>query len=239
MATDPETLYQQLGRLIQTMPDLEQVPLTEDVYEWTAQAYALVAEAGDAVDAGMFKLAMNNQGASLGAVHQIKAIVYRTFAVMEMRVPAGVAGSFIPVGDAFDAYTALSKVLQTATMDVLIVDPYMDETALTDFGSAVPEGVRFRLMADNASCKPTLQPAALRWVEQYGAARPLSVRLAPPRCLHDRAIFVDQKVAWTLTQSLKDFATRSPAEIVRADDTAELKIAAYEEIWSSAGVIIE
>ena len=114
----------------------------------------------------------------------------------------------------------------------------MDETALTEFGSAVPENVCLRLMADQASCKPTLQPAARNWVKQYGGTRPLLVRLAPQNTLHDRAIFVDQTTAWTLTQSLKDFAKRSPAEIVRADDTAALKIAAYEGLWVSAQVIV-
>jgi hypothetical protein len=68
--------------------------------------------------------------------------------------------------------------------------------------------------------------------------QPPQARLAPPKTLHDRAIFIDQTIAWTLTQSLKDFAKRSPAEIVRADDTAALKIAAYEEIWLRAQIIV-
>src|SRR5205814_5682968 len=106
---------------------------------------------------------------------------------------------FIPAGNSFDAFAALSKVLQTAAQDVLMVDPYMDETALTEFGGAVAQNVRLRLMADEKDCKPTLQPAAAKWVQQYGATRPLLLRLAPPKSLHDRAIFIDQKVAWTLT----------------------------------------
>lgn len=77
-----------------------------------------------------------------------------------------------------------------------------------------------------------------RWVLQHGSARPLSVRFAPQKALHDRAIFIDNAKAWTLTQSLKDFAKRSPAEIVRADDTAALKISAYEAIWAGARTIV-
>jgi hypothetical protein len=71
------------------------------------------------------------------------------------------------------------------------------------------------------------------WTSQHGTSRPLGVRLAPPRALHDRAILIDGMTAWILTQSIKDFAKRSPAEIVRADDTASLKIAAYEAVWWS------
>lgn len=95
-----------------------------------------------------------------------------------------------------------------------------------------------RLLADEKDHKPTLTPAATKWVGQYGTGRPLQVRLAQPRTLHDRVILIDSKTAWTLTQSLKDFARRSPAEIVRADDTAALKIAAYENAWVHATVIV-
>lgn len=240
MASDPEMLYRQLGRLIETMPDLTQSPVPGEVHLWVARAYALVNEIKNLADPALFSVTANNLGttARLQAAHEIRTIVYRAFAVAEMRVPVGISGAFIPVGDSFDAFTALSKVLQTATKDVLIIDPYMDATALMEFGGAVPENVCLRLMSDQSSCKPTLQPAANKWVQQYGETRPLLVRLAPQKTLHDRAIFIDQTTAWTLTQSLKDFAKRSPAEIVRADDTAALKIAAYEEVWASAQVII-
>lgn len=242
MATNPETLYRQIGRLIEVMPDLTKKPLPQEAHLWVARAYALVKEVGNGhgFDAISFASASNALESVLSdnAAHEIKTIIYRAFAIAEQMAPIGVSGAFIPVGDSFDAFAALSKVLQTATKDVLIIDPFMDEVALTEFGTAVPEKVCLRLMADQASFKSTLQPAGNKWVQQYGEARPLLVRLAPPRTLHDRAIFIDQTAAWTLTQSLKDFAKRSPAEIVRADDTASLKISAYESIWDSAQIII-
>ncbi len=122
---------------------------------------------------------------------------------------------------------------------MLIVDPYLDEAVLTEFGGAIPLGVTLRLLSDHANHKPTLSPAAARWVAaQYGVQRPLAVRLAPEKALHDRVILIDGTNDWLLTQSLKDFAKRSPAEIVRADDTAALKIAAYEAIWAAAAVVV-
>ena len=50
---------------------------------------------------------------------------------------------------------------------MLVVDPYMDETALSDFVLMVPEGVPIRLLSDNATVKPTLRPARDRWLKQY------------------------------------------------------------------------
>jgi hypothetical protein len=92
----------------------------------------------------------------------------------------------------------------------------------------VPESISLRLMADQKDHKATLIPAAQKCVSQYNTTKPLNVRLAAPRSLHDRAIFIDGTIAYTLTQSLNAFAKRSPAEIIKADDTANLKIAAYE-----------
>jgi hypothetical protein len=148
----------------------------------------------------------------------------------------GQASPLIPVGNSFDAYAAVAKVMSSAKRDVFVVDPYMDDTVLIDFGGTLVDNVALRLLTDQATAKPNLAPAAARWKAQY-AGRPLEVRLASPKALHDRAIFIDGSEAWTVTQSLKDLAKRSPAEIIRADDIAPLKIAAYEDVWSRATVI--
>lgn len=142
-----------------------------------------------------------------------------------LKASASARGAFIPMGNAFDAMTAIGKVLTGAKHDLLIVDPYMDEKALTDFGLLAPESVFVRLLADEHNHKPTLQPAVDRWKKQYGQKRPLAARLDKTRRLHDRLIFVDRADVWILTQSLKDFAARSPASMVRTDsDAAALKV---------------
>jgi hypothetical protein len=171
----------------------------------------------------------------LSAAQGLAVTVHRALAKAELKAPAAAQGSFIPAGNAFDALSAIGKILGRATRDVLIVDPYMDEKALTDFALLAPERVQIRLLSDLNSVKPTLHPAAARWVAQYGTSRPLEARLAPARTLHDRLIAIDGAVVWVLTQSLNAFATRSPASIVRVDDeTAELKIPAYQAMWGSA-----
>jgi hypothetical protein len=198
-------------------------------YEARNRADALVMETGQTADSFDWRAATRRLQTAdkFDAVETMKMVLYRAMAAAELKAPASAKGTFIPVGNSFDAFAALAKVLQTATADVLIVDPYMDETALTEFGGAVPSGVTLRLLADQATQKPTLQPAAVKWVAQYGATRPLQFRLAPSKALHDRAIFIERTTAWTLT-----------AEIVRADDTAALKIAAYEEIWAKAQIVV-
>jgi phosphatidylserine/phosphatidylglycerophosphate/cardiolipin synthase-like enzyme len=240
MTLNAENLYRQMGRLLETMPNLNPYPLPTEAQQWLGRADALVKESGDLRDSVDWRVTMGtfNTGSRETRIQQLKEILYRVLASAELRAPASARGAFIPAGSSFDAFAAVSKVLQSAAREVFIVDPYMDESALTEFGQAVPAGVSLRLMADDKNHKPTLPPAAQRWAAQHGAKRPLAVRLAPPRSLHDRAIFIDGTTAWALTQSLRDFAKRAPAEIVRADDTAALKIAAYEAIWQAARVVM-
>jgi len=223
------------------MPDFSgYAPLTKDHLTWIGRAHALVKESSDIIALAEFSSASNNIQSALrhDAANQITLILYKLLGAAELKAPPSARGTFIPVGSSFDAFAAVSKVLQTAAKDAFIVDPYIDETILTDFAGSLPDGVSLRLLADQSAAKPSLTTAAQRWAHQYGNSKPLAVRLSNPKLLHDRAIFIDRKTTWILTQSLKDFAKRSPAEIVRADDTAAMKIAAYEAIWLNSNVIV-
>jgi hypothetical protein len=234
-----ETLYRRIGRLLETVPDLTRIgDLSTDHMQWFARAVALVEASGDSSSASMIRNATSDLLSPRPHEASKKAlmVLYKVFADAELDAPAGVQGSFIPVGNSFDAFAALTKILGSAQREILVVDPYMDESVLTDFAGAVSSGVALHLLSDKATAKPTFMPAAIRWAQQKPGT--LLARLAPPKALHDRAIFVDGTTAWTLTQSIKDFAKRSPAEIVRADDIAPLKIAAYEDIWTVSDVVV-
>ena len=238
MPLDPESLYMQLGRLVETMPDLGTPgPIPPEMQQWLGRASALVEEVVSVADMASINAAISNLDVHRrpDLVQTIISVVHRALAKAELSAPATAQGAFIAAANAFDAFAAIGKVLSAAKADVLIVDPYMDEKALTDFALLAPPGVAIRLLADRQNHKPSLAPAAKNWLTQFGAARPLEARLTPARALHDRLIVADQKDAWTLTQSLAHFAARAPAAIVRVDaETAALKIAAYEAMWRAA-----
>jgi hypothetical protein len=234
---DAESLYVQLGRLVETMPDLSQGGITPpETKLWLGRAYAFIKLLGDVPLEVAFDKALTKreEWRVLGA-EEIAFVLYRALAMAELRAPAAAQGAFIPAGNAFDALAAISKTLSGATSDVLIVDPFMSEKTLTDFVPLAPEGVTVRLLTDQNSRKPTFDAAVERWKSQYGSKRPLAARLTAVRALHDRVIIADSRQVWILTQSLKDFAARSPASIVRADgEAAALKVSAYQRIWDSA-----
>ncbi|WP_340645921.1 hypothetical protein [Phenylobacterium sp.] len=163
----------------------------------------------------------------------------QVLAITELQLPVSSQGVFVATGASLDAYAALSKIIGEASASILIVDPYMDFAAVTEVAELAPNGVMVHLLSDAGTVKPTLKPAAEKWVEQYGAARPLEVRLTEARLLHDRLIITDAQVAWILTQSLKDFAKRSPATIQKADkDLAIMKVKAFDTIWNGAALLV-
>ncbi len=240
MTLSPDALYSQLGRLMQSMSERLTPchPLPDETIHWLSQAYALVHSAGDMLDTADFRIQMQRMG-SRTAIDQyegtqsIRLILFRTMATLELKVSGSLAGKFIPVGNEFDAFASLSKILGSAKRSVLIVDPYLDASALTDFGLLVPEGVSIHLLCGKTYAD-SLFAASKKWQAQYGELRPIESRIAPPKSLHDRVIIIDSAQSWTITQSLKDLAKNSPAEIIRAEDSDELKIEAYEQTWISA-----
>jgi hypothetical protein len=237
---DPESLYRQLGQLVADAPqDLGgPTPPSEATLRWLGRASALISQISGAYDCAAFTTASDNLTGMLREMnaHQIMTILHRALARAELVAPVAVQGAFIPAGASFDVFQAIGKVLQDAQQDLLIADPYLDSRVLTDFLPLSAETVSCRLLSDMQSAKKdSLIPALSRWQQQYGATRPVELRLTQPRALHDRLIVVDGVKVWSLTQSIKDFAARSPASVLRTEsELASMKVAAYEALWDSA-----
>ena len=234
-----EALYLKLQALVQTVPDFETID--DDTRIWLGRLSALVDEAGLMVDAVSLRTQVQHLATARFrpfAIGQIKDILFRALAVAEIGSPTTAQGSFIAVGNAHDAFSAVAKILAEARSTILIVDAYMDHTLLDEFAIAAPPGVLLRVLADTANVKPSLAPAVGRWLKQYGGTRPLEARLATPRTLHDRLIQVDKTETWIATQSFAHFAVRSPATLQRFQgDNGQMKIDAYEDLWDTASPI--
>lgn len=208
-----------------------------------AQLDALVTQQGRHGDASLLKVAIGGLRSALpqlrhARIDEIMGILFRALTHAEIHAPTAATGSFIAVGNAFDALRAIADVLREASSEIMIVDPYMAEDALSDAAVLADEGVTIRLLSDAGTVKPGLRPAVTAWIQQYGSTRPLEARLSPAKTLHDRLIFIDCRKVWILTQSLKDLAKRSPASLTASDnETASLKLAAYADIWTNSSPI--
>lgn len=244
-------LYAQIGRLIESAPNLVQkpmpnpfqtkraeefVPLGPDDYLWLGRAEALVGEAlGLSGESEISTVVRNLRQYRAWGAAEIMRILYRALTQVELELPAPASGAFIPAGNTFDALKAIQRIFKHATKEILIVDPYLDEKILTELALFVPQTVKLSLLTDRAGIKPTLLPALARWVEQYGDDRPVELRISAERSLHDRLIATDSLRVWTVGQSFKDLAARTPTSFVEVDaETAKLKIEAYRVLFESS-----
>lgn len=240
---DASEFYVRIGELVSTMPDLEGDDwATADGRKWMARMAALLDAEGGTTDAIKFKVACDGLGVSplhASNINLIIAASYRALARAELAAPPGIQGTYIPVGAAFTALAAVSKIVSSATSSVLIVDPYADAMLLTEFGVLITEKITLKILSDSGYVKPGLQPAAKTWVQQYGPLRPLEVRLASAKTLHDRLIIVDERDVFSVGQSFNGLAKRAPTSFLRADkETAQLKSDAYKLAWQSATQVV-
>lgn len=241
MSTTPEGLHQQLGALVATMPDLTG-NIGRDELTWLGRAYVLVSGQLGRSDALSFQLASEGLSGMLQDQNalRIAAMTHRALAVAESKAPAGSQGAFIAAGAAFTALQVVAKIFSEARTEILVVDPYLDATVIFEYVPFAPEGIACRLLgASREALVQTLNTVAGRWATQFGNTRPIGIRVAPQRQLHDRLIIVDANRAYNLSQSLNGFAVHSHASATRfPTDIADQKIAAYEEIWTAATIVI-
>lgn len=245
MPLTPEALYIQLGQIITDMPDLKNHGWnTPEGQQWLGRATVLVEAAGDLTDALNFRVTVQGLSANPlvpghpASVQRITAILYQALARAEMLAPGASRNGFIPTGEPFTALSAVARVFGDATQSIFIIDPYADAGLLDDYVLQAREGLTIHVLADTQSVKAGLAPAMRRWNAQYAETRPLEIRLAPARSLHDRLIIIDGSTAWSIGQSFNALATRSPTALVKIDnETAGMKIAAYSGLWNDAAVL--
>jgi hypothetical protein len=239
-------ILSRLQALLSNPPELDGLLSAEpDAEHWVAKADAILAVVSQQFTYDITGIVEFRSAAKSLRIHLTKStrahakqiifsLLRRNMERLKLMVPSGSNGAFVPVGSEFEAYAEISRIAGEARSELLIVDPYMDDKILTEFFAGIT-GKKICLLSDQSTVKDELKVAAAKWRSQYSTQRPLEVRLTPPRVLHDRLIVTDGLHVWSITQSFKDFARRSPGSILKVEpETAKLKIEAYLKIWSDA-----
>lgn len=234
-----EAAFGQLQHLLSSKPvDISGSFSVPETQQWLGRVLAIIEEvlgAGVYVRFSSIRDKMRSDIYGRQAEVDIVGLIYEALAKIELELPVQAQGAFIPAGNALDAFAAVSKILGSAQKHILIVDPYLDEKFLLEFAQLADAKVQIDLLADRQGVRATLAPAAAKWKQQFVDSRPLKVRLAPARSLHDRLILVDNGGVWTVGQSFNALAARAPTSFSRVDrETAGLKIEAYQIIWEAA-----
>jgi hypothetical protein len=166
-----ETLYHQLGRLREEMPHYSQLNKPETT-KWLGRALALVEATPNSVIEtahlrSLIQSSHTSQHIGPSWTTAFAAIIDTAMTRVELRLPAQAQGAFIPAGGVFDAFQAVAKAVGAAQFSALLVDPYADEAVIAEFAPLVPERVNVLVLSDAGTVKPSLKPAAERWIAQY------------------------------------------------------------------------
>jgi hypothetical protein len=232
----PEQQYPELKALVDSAPNLltcdVQLP---EIRRWLGRAYVSVESISGLADAVTFKVSSDNLDSALRQMNAqaIMGCVNRALSRVEAQLPQSNGNAFIQRGDLWGAFLSISGLFGQATRDLLVVDPYLDDSVLRDYAGHLVDGASLRLLTTGVAKKfALLQPALEKWNATH-ATRPVTLRVAATGTIHDRVMCIDGGTAWIITQSLKDFGAKAPATIMRFDDilTAD-KIAAYEKLWT-------
>lgn len=230
----------QLNALIASAPVMLQNLHADETHRWLARIRLLAWPYLEIPEKVQFESALSMQFSypeNAKYPSEVRSILHRAIAKAESLCGHSIAptGAVIQPGEAFKAFTEIASVIKSASQTLFIIDPYMDETALTEVAIIARNGVAVRLLTEGGRTTPQLRAAASNWASDHNTTRPLEARIAPARSLHDRVIFIDQAAVWLLSQSIKDFAARSPATVIPLDtQLLPDKQGAYEVIWQAS-----
>jgi hypothetical protein len=109
---------------------------------------------------------------------------------------------FVPSGSPHDAYVQIRSIIQQATTEVLIIDPWVDET-LWPLLTNIPGSCKVRVLGEHL--KGDFKLEAARFAAQHGT----SIEVRTTTKYHDRFIFLDGKRCFHLGASIKDAGKKS------------------------------
>lgn len=233
----PEQQYAELKALVDNAPDLIACDVhAPEVRRWLSRAYVAVETVSGLVDAVKFSVSSDNLDSVLrkGNAQTIMGCVNRALSRVEAQLPVANGNAFIAPGDFWSAFVSISGLFSLAQRDLLVVDPYLDDTVLRDYAGHLPGGASLRLLTTGVAKRfGILEPAIEKWNATH-STRSVELCVAPKGLIHDRVICIDGNTAWIVTQSLKDLGAKAPATVMRFDDQLTPdKIAAYERLWNA------
>jgi len=138
-------------------------------------------------------------------------------------------------GAVFDYFREVLEIIRVAAKDILFIDPYLDAEFVSAYLPQVPPGVTVRLLTVNRQV-PALKPALELYNKQHGAS--VQLRALDNKTLHDRHLVIDGTDVFQSGASFKDGAKSAPTSLNQIVDVAAVMIAAHEQRWASATVVL-
>jgi hypothetical protein len=224
----------QLNALLKASPLANLDTNNAEHLRWLAQTYNLAKKYLDSLDGTKLNVDMGFLGMEMNSPSDVGILLHRALANAEAKCGGQSlpTGTVVNPGQPFKAFSEIAGVLRGAQKELFIVDPYMNDTVLSQYALAAPEGVSIKLLSrEQKPHTDLLRTACLKWQSEYASKRPLEARLT--HGLHDRVIFIDKVAVWQLSQSIKDFGVNATATVIPLDNSLLAdKLAAYDDAWN-------
>jgi hypothetical protein len=153
-------------------------------------------------------------------------LLYEARAAVRLRT-IGPVNTAVGQGLVFDYFDTIRKTIETATKDVLFIDPYLDADFVSRYLPHVRAGVTIRLLARERIA--TLLPAVTAFTQQSQAS--VEVRTAPG--FHDRYVIIDGASCYQSGASFKDGARNAPTTVTQVGDAFAAVRDTYENLWKA------
>ena len=128
----------------------------------------------------------------------------------------------------------LRRIVKTAARYVWIEDAWLGSDVVDLLGEDLPDSIHLRVMGVMGPMQ-TNRPwdGAVASLKRLGADLPGRVEVRMSRDVHDRYIYVDDRV-WRSDDSFKDMAAKKTTKIIDEGERSVELVADFEKRWSSA-----
>ena len=227
-----EQLLGHLDDLLRTAPALYSLPNDDgETLSWLGRAKALVRiwDSTQSIFFDGFISSLNDMRVSDKASKDVMRMLNQARFDVMLHV-GGPMTMMVPQGNVFQYFDEIRKVLETARVDVLFVDPYIDAEFVSNYLPHVANEVSVRLLAREKLT--TLLPA----VEMMRRERKCQIEVRVAAGFHDRYLFVDRQRCFHSGASFKDGGKSAPTMLTQVLDAFGAVSSTYETIWQAAKV---
>jgi hypothetical protein len=139
---------------------------------------------------------------------------------------------FLPAGSSHDAFVEIRKIIEQVTIEVFIVDPYVDQT-LWALLSNLPKLAKIRILTERPKADFAVESG------NFGKQHGNTIEARTTSDFHDRFIIVDGTRCWHPGASIKDAGNKAFAftEFVQPKIVASVK-QEVESSWNAAAKLI-
>jgi hypothetical protein len=134
--------------------------------------------------------------------------------------------AFISKGEVYTAFRSLQRIFQQARVEVIVVDPYVDEQVL-DHIAALDPHIKVQIITEHV--KGIFAPAYRKLLQQRGN---LEVRAAAH--FHDRFVILDRAVCYQLGSSINTLGSKATVIDRKSSTVRDAVLSEFDGLWPRA-----